>query len=282
MPINAASGKETSEKIISVKDVVWKRKGKVILDQISWDVFKGQHWVMIGLNGSGKTSLLNLITGYQWASSGEIHILGHRLGAVELRELRKSIGWVSSSLSERYRERMGDTAKGVVISGKYASVGLEYQTGVTKEDEERAEELLARFEADYLADQPYNQLSNGEKQKVLLARAWMAKPKLLILDEPCSGLDIRAREDLLATIDRIGATPDGPTMIYVTHHIEEIMPSFTHALFIKDGRIVTKGEKKSVLTDAVLEETFKLPVRVHWENERPWVTIQSSAAQSTI
>lgn len=282
MPINAASGKETSEKIISVKDVVWKRKGKVILDQISWDVFKGQHWVMIGLNGSGKTSLLNLITGYQWASSGEIHILGHRLGAVELRELRKSIGWVSSSLSERYRERMGDTAKGVVISGKYASVGLEYQTGVTKEDEERAEELLARFEADYLADQPYNQLSNGEKQKVLLARAWMAKPKLLILDEPCSGLDIRAREDLLATIDQIGATPDGPTMIYVTHHIEEIMPSFTHALFIKDGRIVTKGEKKSVLTDAVLEETFKLPVRVHWENERPWVTIQSSAAQSTI
>ena len=244
MPINAASGKETSEKIISVKDVVWKRKGKVILDQISWDVFKGQHWVMIGLNGSGKTSLLNLITGYQWASSGEIHILGHRLGAVELRELRKSIGWVSSSLSERYRERMGDTAKGVVISGKYASVGLEYQTGVTKEDEERAEELLARFEADYLADQPYNQLSNGEKQKVLLARAWMAKPKLLILDEPCSGLDIRAREDLLATIDRIGATPDGPTMIYVTHHIEEIMPSFTHALFIKDGRIVAKGEKK--------------------------------------
>lgn len=282
MPINAASGKETSEKIISVKDVVWKRKGKVILDQISWDVFKGQHWVMIGLNGSGKTSLLNLITGYQWASSGEIHILGHRLGAVELRELRKSIGWVSSSLSERYRERMGDTAKGVVISGKYASVGLEYQTGVTKEDEERAAELLARFEADYLADQPYNQLSNGEKQKVLLARAWMAKPKLLILDEPCSGLDIRAREDLLATIDQIGATPDGPTMIYVTHHIEEIMPSFTHALFIKDGRIVTKGEKKSVLTDAVLEETFKLPVRVHWENERPWVTIQSSAAQSTI
>lgn len=282
MPINAASGKETSEKIISVKDVVWKRKGKVILDQISWDVFKGQHWVMIGLNGSGKTSLLNLITGYQWASSGEIHILGHRLGAVELRELRKSIGWVSSSLSERYRERMGDTAKGVVISGKYASVGLEYQTGVTKEDEERAAELLARFEADYLADQPYNQLSNGEKQKVLLARAWMAKPKLLILDEPCSGLDIRAREDLLATIDQIGATPDGPTMIYVTHHIEEIMPSFTHALFIKDGRIVAKGEKKSVLTDAVLEETFKLPVRVHWENERPWVTIQSSAAQSTI
>jgi iron complex transport system ATP-binding protein len=263
------------ENVIQIKNVHWNRERQPILDDISWDVRKGEHWAIVGLNGSGKTSLLNIITGYQWPSSGEVHVLGEQLGGVDLRELRKSIGWVSNSLGERYQGRPRDTAYEVVISGKFASIGL-YEEFSTK-DKETALELLRSFQVGHVTDKPYFTLSQGEKQKVMLARAWMANPKLIILDEPCTGLDISAREELLSTIQKLATIPEGPTLLYVTHHIEEIVPMFTHALLLKDGHIVAAGEKESVFTSSLLEKTLKLPVSVRWENNRPWVSVSATA-----
>jgi iron complex transport system ATP-binding protein len=261
------------ESVVHTKNVHWVREGRPILDQVSWDVKKGEHWAIAGLNGSGKTSLLNIITGYQWPTSGDVHVLGQQLGRVDLRELRKSIGWVSTSLGERYQGRPSDTAVEVALSGKFASIGL-YEEPST-DDRDEALKLLQSFHVGHLAEKSYHNLSQGEKQKVILARAWMANPKLIILDEPCTGLDIAAREELLSTIHDLSAVPDGPTLLYVTHHIEEIVPTFTHALLLSDGQVVAAGEKESVFTAPLLEKTFKLPVNVRWESDRAWVSVKA-------
>jgi iron complex transport system ATP-binding protein len=261
------------ESVISTKEVKWIREGRTILDQVSWKVKKGEHWAIAGLNGSGKTSLLNIITGYQWPTSGEVHVLGQQLGRVDLRELRKSIGWVSTSLGERYQGRPSDTALEVVLSGKFASIGL-YEEPSTA-DKDNAIKLLHSFHIQHLGEKPYFNLSQGEKQKVILARAWMANPKLIILDEPCTGLDLAAREELLSTILDLSTVPEGPTILYVTHHIEEIVPTFTHALLLRDGQVVAAGEKGSVFTAPLLEKTFKLPVNVRWESNRAWVSVKA-------
>lgn len=263
------------ESVVHIKDVHWIRDGRTILDHVSWEVNKGEHWAIAGLNGSGKTSLLNMITGYQWPTSGEVHVLGQQLGRVDLRELRKSIGWVSTSLGERYQGRPSDTALEIVISGKFASIGLYEEPSA--DDWDKARNLLQSFHVEHLAEKAYYNLSQGEKQKVILARAWMANPKLIILDEPCSGLDIAAREDLLSTIHDLSAVPEGPTLLYVTHHIEEIVPTFTHSLLFRDGQVVAAGEKEAVFTAPLLEKTFKLPVNVRWENNRAWVSIKAHA-----
>ncbi|WP_227939505.1 ABC transporter ATP-binding protein [Alkalihalobacillus deserti] len=261
-------------KIVSLKNVMWSREGRTILDQISWDVSPGEHWVILGLNGSGKTSILNLLTGYQWASKGEVHVLGEKFGQTNIPELRKSIGWVSVSVDERYAGRGSDIALEVVISGKHASIGL-YEE-VTKEDIVRANALLTELRIEHLARQPFMKLSQGEKRRVIIARALMGQPKILILDEPCNGLDLYSREQLLETIERLASIEGGPTLLYVTHHLEEVVPTISHALLINHGKIVAQGEKQSVLTEFNLEKTFQLPVVVKWEDERPWVSIKKS------
>lgn len=263
-----------SNSIISIQNVVWKRSGKPILNGVSWDVSAGQHWAIVGLNGCGKTSLLNMITGYEWPSSGQIHVLGHQLGRVDLHELRKHIGWVSLSLHDRYQTHSKLTALEVALSGKFASIGI-YQT-ITAVDQEKGLHLLDKFHALHLADKPFFTLSQGEKQKVMLARAWMADPKLIILDEPCNGLDIRAREELLITIEQLASSPKGPTLLYVTHRIEEIMPSFSHALLMQSGQVLAAGEKENVFTPSLLEETFQLPINLHWENNRIYISGRKS------
>lgn len=257
-------------KVISVQDIVWRREGKHILDHVSWDVFAGEHWAILGLNGSGKTSLLKIITGYEWPTSGQVNVLGERYGATNIQELRKSIGWVSSALDQRY-QYMTDAVEKVVLSGKFASVRLYDE--VTAEDKEKAFELMEHFHIRYLEGRPFHQLSQGEKKKTMLARAWMADPKLLILDEPCSGLDIYSREELLTSIQKLCARADGPTLIYVTHHVEEVIPAFTHALMIKNGQVVAAGAKQEMLTESFLQQTFRVPINVRWESNRPWISV---------
>lgn len=264
------------DEIIALKQVSWRRNGRTILDGISWRVKPGEHWVIIGLNGSGKTSLLNLVTGYEWPSKGEISLLGHPLGRVELRLLRRQIGWVSAALQERYRSQEELSAREVVLSGRFGSIGLWDE--VRPEDREEADHLLAQFRIEHRADTPFCLLSSGERQRVLLARAWMAQPQLIILDEPCSGLDIKAREELLATIEELGSRK-GPTMIYVTHHIEEVMPCFTHALLLKGGTIVAQGPKGEVLAADKLSATFDLAVTVEWHDGRPWIKTGNASIQ---
>lgn len=256
--------------IVSVENIVWKRSGHPILNHISWTVQPGEHWAILGLNGCGKTSLLNMITGYEWPSSGRIHVLGKQLGKIDLHELRKQIGWVSLAMLDRYQTKAHLSALEVTLSGKFASIGL--YDDVSAADREQAKHLLKKFRVLPLADKPFYTLSQGEKQKVLIARAWMANPALIILDEPCNGLDILAREDLLQSIEQLARSEDGPTLLYVTHRTEEIMPSFSHALLLKNGQVVAQGEKKKILTAEFLEETFQLSLNLRWENERLYVS----------
>jgi iron complex transport system ATP-binding protein len=255
-----------------MKDVSWRRDGARILKNIDWRIELGEHWAIIGLNGSGKTSLLNLITGYIFPSEGELTVLGKKFGSTDLRELRKSIGWVSSSLQESLLvdERVED----VVLSGKFASIGL-YDT-ISRKDTRRAIELMEQFGCLKLRARPYFTLSQGEKQRVILARSLMNFPRVLILDEPCTGLDIFAREHFLSSIARIADAPDPPTMLYVSHHVEEILPVFNNTLLLKGGSVHSAGKTKSVLTESNLSDFLGGPVEVSWKNQRPYIHVHTS------
>ncbi|MFB5661980.1 ABC transporter ATP-binding protein [Alteribacillus sp. HJP-4] len=261
--------------VLELKDINWTQKGKQILKDVSWTVEKDQHWVLLGLNGSGKTSILKAITGYMWPNKGEVSVLGHKFGQTNIHELRKSIGWVSTSLDERFHNRPSDTALQIVLSGKNATVGVYDE--LTDNDFSRAKELLKQLNIDHLSGQLYFTLSQGEKRKAMIARALMASPSLLILDEPCNGLDIYSKEELLSTIQSMNKDPDGPTLIYVTHHIEEVVPSITHAILLHQGVVTASGKKHEVITEPKLEETFQVPLSLQWENERPWIRVKSKS-----
>ncbi|BCJ86864.1 ABC transporter ATP-binding protein [Effusibacillus dendaii] len=255
--------------VINVQNLSWVREDKQILQDINWQVRAGEHWAIIGLNGSGKTSLLKMITGYEWPTKGQIEVIGNKYGECELREVRKQIGWLSAALRDEMHRT--ETAVNVVVSGKYASIGLWEKVDPAVRD--KAYGLLSQLGCDYLAEKRFGTLSQGEKQKVLYARALLSEPKLLILDEPCYGLDIKAREQMLGEIQKMGSLSSAPTMLYVTHHIEEIQPVFTHALLLKDGQIVAAGPKQDILTGENVGRTFDLSVSVNWEEERPWIRI---------
>ncbi|RXZ79036.1 ABC transporter ATP-binding protein [Paenibacillaceae bacterium] len=250
--------KDSSRYVIELEDIAWQRDQKTVLQQVDWRVGAGEHWAVLGLNGSGKTTILNMINGYIWPTRGKVSVLGHPFGTVDLRELRKSIGWVSSSLQEKFYPN--DRAQNIVISGKHASIGLYEKT--SGDDLEQAVQLMQDLGCPHLYDRTYQTCSQGEKQKLLIARALMAAPKLLILDEACNGLDFLAREALLASIESLAAKPDAPTLLFVTHHIEEISPVFTHSLLVRRGTIFAKGESENVLTSQTLSSFFERPVQV--------------------
>ncbi len=256
--------------IINIANAFYKKDDVYILKNINWKVQLGEHWAVIGLNGSGKTSLLKLINGYIFPSSGEVTVLDKKFGEYDFRELRKSIGWVSSFLQESLYA--SETVEEIVISGKYASIGL-YEKPESSEFD-KAHELLEQFGCADLQKRLYYTLSQGEKQKVILARALMSQPKLLILDEPCTGLDIFVRENFLSLIEEIGNEANSPTILYVSHHIEEILPVFTHALLLKNGGIHSFGKKEDVLTKSNLTKFFDREVQAVWNNGRIWIHVK--------
>ncbi|SDC25517.1 iron complex transport system ATP-binding protein [Paenibacillus sp. UNCCL117] len=258
--------------VIEVSDVSWKRDEKVILEHVDWKVEQGEHWAVLGLNGSGKTTLLNMINGYIWPTEGHISVLGHRFGEVDLRDLRKSIGWVSSSLQEKMYPN--ERTQHVVISGKHASIGLYDKP--TNEDYERAAQLMQQLGCAHLIDRIYQGCSQGEKQKILIARALMASPKLLILDEACNGLDFFSREALLNSISELAKSPEAPHMLFVTHHTEEIIPIFTHTVLLRRGTVFAKGFTRDVLRSEVLTDFFESPVQANWSQDRAWLSIPVS------
>lgn len=254
---------------IELNKVSWIRNGNYILKDIDWRVQSGQHWAIVGLNGSGKTTLLDLINGYIWPTSGEINVCGQRYGSVDLREQRKLIGWVSSSLQEKIY--LSDNAEDVVLSGKFASIGL--YDNPEEQHIEQAHILLEEMGCGSLIGRPFGVLSQGEKQKILIARALINCPKLLILDEPYTGLDLFAREQVLAAVDYIARCKDGPTLLFVTHHIEEILPVFTHTLLLRRGKVFLTGKTQDVITSENLSRFFESAVEVQWQNHRAWVTV---------
>lgn len=250
--------------IIEAKQISVIRNKKHILKDINWSVKEGEHWAILGLNGSGKTTLLDLVNGYIFPSRGEIQVLGKAFGKYDWRELRKSIGWVSSALQERLYT--GETVEAIVISGKYASIGLYEKPG--REERDRALGLLELLNSLELAGRAYETLSQGEKQRVLIARGMMASPRLLILDEPCTGLDIFAKESLLSMIEKLSREPDAPAIIYVTHLTEEILPAFSHTLLLRRGQVHSSGKTADVLTQENLCDFFEAPVLCEKQGSR--------------
>ena len=241
-----------------------ERDGTVILRDVNWRVQRGEHWVILGANGSGKTSLLSALTGYLMPTSGEISVLGETYGESDWRELRKQIGLVSSSV----RQMMADDepALETVASGKYAMIG--FWGRLSRTDQAEALRLLKSVECAYLAARPWRVLSQGERQRVLIGRALMAKPRVLILDEPCAGLDPAAREHFLQFIQQLGARKHSPTLVLVTHHVEEIMPVFAHVLILKHGAVLAAGNKPAELTAKNLSAAFNVKLRLSAKNGR--------------
>ncbi|SMP44618.1 ABC transporter ATP-binding protein [Anoxynatronum buryatiense] len=262
--------------MIDIQNVSLWRGNAFLLKNVSWKVNAGEHWAILGLNGSGKTTLLNMINGYLFPSSGEVTVLGQRFGDYDLRELRKSIGWVSSALQERFY--MAESAVDIVVSGKSAMIGL--LTEPSEEDAAEANKLLDQLGCGSYAKRAYQTLSQGEKQKVLIARALMAKPQLLVLDEPCTGLDLFAREQLLTFIEALGRKPDAPVLLYVTHRTEEILPIFSHTILLKKGHVYEAGKTEAILSEKVLSSFFDEPVQVRKHQKRIWVTLADHRHQA--
>lgn len=257
---------------ISLKRVKFVRNRRTILDNISWDIRPGEHWAVLGANGSGKTTLLQLLAGYLWPTEGEITVLGERFGRTDLRMLRRRIGWVGSFLQTQVPPLQKPLD--FIVSGKFASLGIFEKP--SPGDYEQAGQLAARLGCAHVLDRPYGVLSQGEKQRLLIARALVHKPRLLILDEPCNGLDLVSREQLLLTLEGLGRSDGGPTMILVTHHIEEIMPAFTDIFLLKSGRCAARGKKENILPEGVLSEVFGVGIEAVFEAGRYWPQVDFS------
>lgn len=264
-----SSTRKTVPPILQVQNLSITRGDTAILSDLSWQVDPGQHWAILGPNGCGKTSLLSALTGYLSPTDGEVTVLGETFGDSDWRELRKHIGIVSSSV----RQMMNDSepALETVISGKYAMI--DFWGRATAADKKRARAVLRQVEAESLADRPWLFLSQGERQRVLIGRALMAPVRLLILDEPCTGLDPLAREHFLKFLQRLARRRNGPRLVLVTHHVEEIIPAISHVLLLKSGRVYASGRKSRTLTSSALSHLFDSPFslsRLHHRYHLQW------------
>lgn len=247
-----------SRQVLAVSNLRVQRGGTVILDGIDWRVERGEHWVILGANGSGKTSLLAALTGYLTPTAGEITLLGRRYGETDWRELRRRVGIVSSSIRQMMAE--SEPALDTVASGKYAMI--DFWGRPPPADRKAAQRILKQTECAHLAGRPWAFLSQGERQRVLIGRALMARPRVLILDEPCAGLDPAARERFLHFLQRLGSRRGAPALVLVTHHVEEIMPLFGHVLLLRDGKVLAAGERGGVLTSRRLSDAFRARIRL--------------------
>jgi iron complex transport system ATP-binding protein len=255
--------------IVTMEQISLRREENQILDDVHLRIEPGEHWVILGRNGSGKTTLLEMMNGYMFPSSGRIEVLGNVYGQCDVREVRKEIGYISQTLIEKLTLR--DPVWEVVATGAYAFLRF-YQT-IPDEVKSKAMQLLDEMGFAKLANQPLGTLSQGERKKVMLARSLMSEPKLLIMDEPCAGLDLYEREKMLMEIDRLRQR--NMTVVYVTHHVEEIVPLFTHVALIRDGRIAAAGPKHEILTEDTIKHTYDIPVEVQWHEDRPWIRVRS-------
>ena len=260
------------EKILSYKNVSFKRDGREILKNINWEIKERENWALIGLNGSGKSTLLSMIPAYTFATKGEVSVFDKKFGACVWAKIKEKVGFVSSTLNNFSDRLNNQSLMDIVLSGKYNSIGI-YQE-ITQKDREKANNIIKDFKLSHLKLNKFSTLSQGEQRKTLLARAFMNSPSLLILDEPCSGLDIRAREIFLKSLEENSKNKNAIPFIYVTHQIEEIIPSITHVAILDNGEIVAQGDKYEVLTDENLSKLYEIDVKIEWSNNRPWLIVK--------
>jgi len=248
--------------------------GQVILADIDWTVRAGDRWVVVGANGSGKTTLLRLAGAQSRPSHGTVDVLGERLGRTDMRRLRRRIGVASAAVADQLRP--GLTAHEAVVSARFGALETWWHD-YGPDDHARADGLLDAMGCAPLRDRPLASLSQGERHRVLLARALMPEPGLLLLDEPAAGLDLPAREALLARLADLAADRSAPAMVLVTHHVEEIPPGATHALLLRAGRVVAGGPIGTVLCDGPMSAAFGLPIRIERRDDR-WMAWAAPAS----
>ena len=253
------------EPLLSLADVEVVREGRTILGPLSWQIYEGDRWVILGPNGAGKTTLLQLLAALIHPTRGEVRILGERMGAVDVYELRPRIGFTSSALIDLLPpdEKVID----VVLTSAYAIAGR-WNEDYDLWDESRAKALLTTFGVRELGERTFGTLSEGEKKRVQISRALMADPEVLLLDEPAAGLDLGGREDILQRITHYTSDENSPATIIVTHHIEEIPAGTTHALLLKDGKALFAGPINEVLNEETINEVFGVRISLSFNGRR--------------
>jgi iron complex transport system ATP-binding protein len=256
-PVSAPGPDPDADVVIRMAGVGVRRGRSHLLRSVDWTVELDERWVVLGPNGAGKTTLLQLAAAQLHPSSGSAEVLGERLGAVDVFELRPRIGLTSAALAGRVPNN--ETVLDVVVSAGYAVVGR-WREEYDVLDTGRARHLLYQLGVQQLADRRFGTLSEGERKRVQIARALMTDPELLLLDEPAAGLDLAGREQLVARLATLAADPDAPTMVLVTHHVEEIPPGVTHGLLLRNGLVVAAGLLDDVLTPDLLSVTFGMPL----------------------
>jgi iron complex transport system ATP-binding protein len=255
VPVEAAD----PDVVIELDRVSVTRGGVDLVHDVSWRVELDERWVVLGPNGAGKTTLLNLASGRLHPTRGAAHVLGERLGRVDVSELRMRVGLSTVALHDRIPP--DETVHDVVVTASWGVVGR-FREAYEELDLARAAGLLDQLGVATLARRQYGTLSEGERKRVQIARALMTDPELLLLDEPAAGLDLGGREDLVRRLAELAVDPDAPTLVLVTHHVEEIPPGFSHALLLREGGVVAQGLVGETITAENLTKTFGVPLRV--------------------
>jgi len=248
---------DVGDLVVHMSQVSVRRGHTILLDDVDWSVELDERWVILGPNGAGKTTLLRIAAAELHPTTGQVHVLGEQLGRTDVFELRPRIGLSSAALGGRIPpdEKVLD----VVVSAGYAVLGR-WRESYESLDTDRATDLLHAMGVAPLADRLFGTLSEGERKRTLIARALMTDPEMLLLDEPAAGLDLGGREDLVSRLTALAMDPDAPATVLVTHHVEEIPPGFTHAMLLRDGRVVAQGLLDDVLTREHLSDTFGQPL----------------------
>ena len=249
------TGPETADPdlLIDFRNVSLRRGDRVLVGPLDWAVELDERWVIIGPNGAGKTSLLRIAAAAEHPSTGVAFVLGERLGRVDISELRARIGLSSSVVAQRVPT--DEVVRDLVVSAGYSVLGR-WRERYDDVDYRRAVDMLESLGAEHLADRTYGTLSEGERKRVLIARALMTDPELLLLDEPAAGLDLGGREELVSRLTDLAADPDAPALVLVTHHVEEVPPGFSHCLLLSEAQVVASGLLPDVLTSENLSAAF--------------------------
>ena len=274
----AEPGGDTGSAIVDVRGLVVRRAGRTILGPLDRVVGDGERWVVLGPNGSGKTTLLSTIGLDLWPTAGTVEVLGARYGRVDARELRRRIGAAGSAIEDGLRPDLSPVT--IVMTARHAATEPWWHL-YTDDDRARARDLLERLGLGRVADHAHGTLSTGERRRTSIARALMPDPDLLLLDEPAAGLDLGARETLIADLSVLAAEPRPAAIVLVSHHVEEIPPGFSHALVLADGAAVAAGPIRTVLCGDVLSRAYGLPIGVEWRDGRAWARMSARGPRAS-
>lgn len=247
------------------------RAGRWILDGIDWEVDAGEHWVVLGPNGAGKSTLMSIAGARMFPSRGEVTVLGHELGAVHLSEITPAVGYVGAAEGQHIpdSERVVD-----VVATAVHGIRGRWRETYDRVDVERAVGALTTWGVGGLADRHLGSLSDGEWKRVMIARALMTDPEMLILDEPAAGLDVAAREDLVADLERMARDEHGPCTITVTHHFEEIPSTASHAILLSAGHTIVQGRLRDVISDASISMAYGCALHAV-EHDGRWMVMRA-------